>query len=261
MADDADKDPFINSLVASPCSNPEMGLEEVLSAYSGLGYRNFEVFTGWAKSSFDISEPPDRYLDMGRRYGMRFTSFHLPQIGDDLEGTLQRAVEWARFAAALGVDVVLYKANSRENYIKAARPFLDQTEDLGLCPVLQNHAGTAISDLDDFREVIEGIDDSRMRTLLEVGHFHAVGVLWEQGYELLGESTALVHIKDQVGKQSVPFGTGEIDLPGLFRRLRSAGYKGRYVVEMEVQDKENTLQYLGEAIDYLKSHCAEDCNE
>jgi len=248
---------LIGSMVASPCSNPGMGLEEALAAYSGIGFRNFEVFTSWARSAFDIEKGVDEYLGLGEKYGLRFSSFHLPPVTDEVDESLGRAVRAAAFAADLGVEVVLFKATSRRNYLKTAGRFLDQIQVPGPTPVLQNHAGTVISTLEDFREVIEGINDPRMRTLLEVGHFHTVGVPWLEAYELLGESIALVHLKDQIGSQSVPFGTGEIDLPSLFRHLRSAGYIGKYVVEMEVEDQENTLRYLREALEYLDTHCSE----
>ncbi len=60
-------------------------------------------------------------------------------------------------------------------------------------------------------------EGKRLLTLPEVGHFHSADVGWREAAEALGDSVALVHIKDQIGRQSVPFGTGEIDLPGLFR--------------------------------------------
>lgn len=242
-------------LSASPCCNPEMDLETVLQAYAGLGFRHFEVFTSWAASAFDIHADPDRYLELGRRYGLSFVSLHLPPITDDLETSLAEAVAGARFAVALGVGIVLFKATSRPNYIRGARPFLDAIDGLGITPVLQNHAGSPITTLDDFREVLDGIGDPRMKTLLEVGHFHSAGVSWRDGHALLGETVALVHIKDQIGAVSVPFGTGEIDLPGLFDHLRGAGYRGDYVVEMEVQDRENTLPYLADALAYLRDRC------
>jgi sugar phosphate isomerase/epimerase len=232
-----------------------MGLEEVLAAYSGLGFRKFEVFTSWAKSAFDIDADTACYRALGERHGLRFTSLHLPPVGDDQDETLARAVQAARFAAALGADVVLFKATSRPNYIRAARPFLDAVAELGITPVLQNHAGTAISTLEDFREVLDGIADPRMKALLEVGHFHKAGVPWQAGCDLLGDRIALVHVKDMIGGQSVPFGTGEIELPALFRHLRAAGYDGDYVVEIEVADRENTLRYLQEAIGYLQERC------
>jgi sugar phosphate isomerase/epimerase len=246
---------LMDRLTVSPCSNPELPLDDVLAAYSNLGYRSFEVFTGWAKSAFDINQPPEGYLELGRRYGMRFHSMHLPPVEDDLDATLDRAVRAARFAEALGVKVVLFKATSRENYIRAARPFLDAIAGVAVTPVLQNHAGTPISTLGDFNEVLQGIADPRMATLLEVGQFHSVGVSWRTGYHLLGSTIALVHVKDQIGRQSVPFGAGEIDLPGLFAHMESVGYAGNYVVEMEVEDKENTLRYLSEARAFIRTCC------
>jgi sugar phosphate isomerase/epimerase len=245
---------LMKHLVSSPACNPEMTLDEVLAAYSNLGFGKFEVFTGWAKSAFDIDKDPQFYLDKGTQYGMHFTSFHLPPIGDDLEASLSRALQAARFAKALGVEVVLYKATSRPNYVKAARPFLDAIEGLGLTPVVQNHFGTPVTTLDDAKEVHEGIDDARMRALLEVGHFHSAGVHWHAGVDYLGDRIALVHIKDQVGRQSVPYGSGEIDLPALFATMRARGYTGDYVVEMEVADREHTLQYLQEAIIYVEEN-------
>jgi sugar phosphate isomerase/epimerase len=251
----------MENLVISPCSNPELSLEEALAAYSRLGFLKFEVFTTWVRSAFDIDSGPARYLEAADYYGMRYTSFHLPPIDDDLDASLARAIQAARFAKMVGAGIVIYKATSRANYVRAAQPLLDATEGLSITPVLQNHAGSPISTLEDYREVIDGIGDPRMRSLLEVGHFHSAGVSWREGYELLGDSIALVHIKDQVGAQSVPFGEGEIDLLGLFQHMRSVGYTGDYVVEMEVEDLENTLQYLEEALTYLRIKCLEESDD
>jgi sugar phosphate isomerase/epimerase len=233
-----------------------MSLDDVLAAYSKIGYRNFEVFTSWAKSAFDWRTDPAFYLAKGREYGLAFTSMHLPRIERDrLDETLRQAVAAARFAEAIGVEVILYKASDRPTYIKAAPAFLDSIANLRVTPAVQNHYGTPVSTLDDMKEVMEGIADRRMHALLEVGHFHSAGVPWRNGAEYLRDSIALVHIKDQIGRQSVPFGTGEIDLPGLFRHMDDRGYRGRYVVEMEVKDKENTLAYLKQALPYLERHC------
>jgi sugar phosphate isomerase/epimerase len=249
----ADNDPW----TASPCCNPGMTLPEALAAYSRLGFRKFEAFTSWANSALDWERDPAFYRELGSQQGMQFVSLHLPPVGDDRRESLAQAVKAARFAALLGARVVLFKATSRASYLAAAKPFLDATEELGITPVLQNHAGSPISTLADFQEALDGIGDPRMKTLLEVGHFHAVGVSWRQGYDLLRDSIALIHIKDQVGRQSVPFGTGEVDLPGLFRWMRSVGYTGDYVVEMEVEDRENTLRYLQEALAYVRAHYQE----
>jgi sugar phosphate isomerase/epimerase len=248
----------LDDFVISSCSLPQHDLPSILGVCREIGYRNFEVFTSWAKSSIDYHLDPQPFRDEFERRGMRVSSFHLPPIGDDIEVTLRESLTACRFAKALGAEVVLYKANSRPNYIAAAKRFLDGAGALGLTPVLQNHAGTAVSTLEDFREVLDGIRDDRLQALLEVGHFHSVGVGWKQAYEQLQGRIALVHIKDQIGRQSVPFGTGEIDLPGLFARLEADGYRGRIVIEMEVKDSENTLQYLADALRYVQQFCRQE---
>jgi len=240
-----------NRLAVSPCSNPELPLEEALAAYSAMGYRKFEVFTSWAKSAFDYRGDPEPYLALGREYGMRFTSLHLPPVTEDYDASLAEARKAIEFAAAVGAGIVLYKAKTRDLYVRAAGAVLDAAERLGVTPVLQNHFGTAVQTLDDVREVLAGVADARLRSLLEVGHFHSAGVPWREALEALGGRIALVHVKDQVGRQSVPFGTGEIDLPGLFGELAAAGYEGDFVIEMEVTDRPNTLRYLREARQYV----------
>ncbi|HOR27822.1 MAG TPA: sugar phosphate isomerase/epimerase family protein [Candidatus Sumerlaeota bacterium] len=241
-------------LVGSPCSLPAMSVDEVLATYAQLGYRHFEVFVQWVQSRFDYYGDPAVYREKAERHGLRYHSLHLPPVNDAIEESVAEAVRATRFARDLGAQIVLFKANTRPLYIESARRFLDAIDGLGVTPVLQNHFGTAISTLEDFRAVIEGINDSRMKTLLEVGQFHSAGVDWRRAADFLGESIALVHIKDQIGPQSVPFGQGEIDLPGLFRYLDGAGYAGKVVVEMEVKDAENTVKYLADARRYLQDH-------
>lgn len=250
-----ERERVLGRLAASPCSNPEFSLEEALSAYSELGFSKFEAFTGWVRSALDIEQDPADYRERAASHGMRFTSMHLPPVGEDIEATLPVAVRGAQFASALGAEAVLFKAASREVFIESGRVFLDAIEGSGVTAVLQNHAGSPITTLADFAEVLEGIGDDRMKTVLEVGHFHTAGVSWRDGYGLLQGTIALVHIKDQIGPQPVPFGEGEIDLPALFAHMDRAGYTGDYVVEMEVRDTGNTLLYLDQAIDYLAGHC------
>lgn len=247
-------DAITSNIAISPCCHPRLPYEQALTAYADLGYRKFELFTSWATAAVDWQSPPATVRAPAERCGMTFSSLHLPAIrGDAVEEGVADAVAATRFAADLHAPVVLFKADTRETYIEAAGAYLNAIEGLPVRPVLQNHAGTAISTLDDFRMVLDGINDARMHALLEVGHFHAVGVSWREGYELLKGRLALVHIKDMLGKQSVPFGSGEVDLPGLFTQLTADGYAGDYVVEMEVQDEENTLVYLAQAREYLRN--------
>jgi sugar phosphate isomerase/epimerase len=245
----------MDNIVVSPCCNPIFDLELAFTNYKRIGYNQFEAFTDWTSSQFHYTQSPEYYKEICDRHGMKVTSLHLPPMKeDDIEGSVARAVQAAEFAEALGVEVVLYKGRSRKAMIAGAKAYLDATAHLKVIPVLQNHINTPIETLEHYKEVIDGINDTRMKTLLEVGHFNSVGVSWKQGYDLLGDTIALIHIKDQIGPQSVPFGKGEIDLPGLFKHMREVGYKGKYVIEFEVKDAENTLQYLADGLEYVKSN-------
>ena len=91
---------------------PEHDLPSILGVCREIGYRNFEVFTSWAKSSIDYHKDPAPFRDEFERRGMRVHSFHLPPIGDDIDATLVESLAACRFAKALGAEIVLYKANS-----------------------------------------------------------------------------------------------------------------------------------------------------
>lgn len=245
---------MFDRLVASPCCNPDMSLEHALAAYSALGFGKFEAFTSWVNSSLDPAHNPGHYRQLAANYGMRYLSFHLPPITEELASSLKQAHSAARFASDIGCSIVLYKAQTKQLYLEAAAPFLDGIAELGLTPVIQNHAGTPITTLEDYLEVREGIQDPRLRSLLEVGHFHTAGVDWQTALHHLGDSLALVHIKDQVGARSVPFGTGQIDLKALFHRLEERGYRGDYVVELELEGagRDTILGHLKEGLQYLQ---------
>lgn len=239
-------------IAVSPCSNPELSLEECFRAYGALGYRRFELFTSWCKSAANVLDDPHPYLALAAKHGFAYSCIHLPALTEDLDASLPKAIEAARFGAAIGCRCAIVKAKTKADFFAGTRELLDAIADLPLIPVVQNHKGTAITTLDDYLEVLDGVNDPRLMCLLEVGHFHSVGVAWRRGHEALKGRIRHVHVKDQIGAQSVPFGMGEIDLPGLFARLVADGYEGDVVVEMETQDKENRLRYLGEALEYIR---------
>ena len=196
-----------------------------------------------------------------REFGFTVTSFHLPLIKSaDVESGLQDAIAAARFAQGLGARVVLFKAANKAIYGQIGRRFLDalETENIGVTPVVQNHKGTAITTLEDYREVFDLMSgDARLKAVLEVGHFARVGVSWHEAWETLGERVAMIHINDIKDGQSVIYGTGGVDFSGLFGAIKDKGYQGDFVVELELatreSDPQKTLDGLGEAVAYLEA--------
>jgi len=89
--------------------------------------------------------------------------------------------------------------------------------------------------------------------LVDIGHYYSSQVDISALINKHREKIKLVHTKDQIGRQSVAFGKGEIDNPGLLKLLRDIGYDGFVVVEIEVEDKENIQKYVKDAYIYLQN--------
>lgn len=245
-------------LVASPACHPEFSSEEAFCAYANLGFNYFEVFSGWAGSAFRVGmDDANEYRDRARAYGLQLISFHLPVLnpGDELSyELLERSMN---DAVKLGCDVVIYKAATLKDYIEGAGRVLDLAEARHLNVVLQNHKGTALTTLDDLRQVVSGVADDRLKVLLEVGHLEAAGIPWKEAYTEFKNRIELVHIKDVAGGRSVRYGEGQVDLAGLFKQLRKDGYRGGVVVEIELRDPPRNMEPLSHALEYLRMNCYE----
>ncbi|HEV8244289.1 MAG TPA: hypothetical protein VGP93_00840, partial [Polyangiaceae bacterium] len=181
---------FPERLVGSPCCLPGVAEAELFPIYEKLGLRKFEGFSEWAACRHDWTSDPEAARARARARSLRFTSYHLPAIGDDTETGFAAALSAARFAAGIGAGLVLFKARRLELFEAVGRRFLDALEEekIPVVPVLQNHAGSAISTLDDYRNALAAFGgDPRIRGILEVGHFRRIGVDWRPGWDLLGE--------------------------------------------------------------------------
>ena len=233
---------FREQLVSSPVYFPYWPLEKVLAACRDLGFDKFEGFSEWPVCKLDWRGDPEVPRRLAESMGLRFTSFHLPTIREDENAGLENALLAVRYAAGLGAKIVLYKAASREIFAHVTKKFLDALDQtrLGLIPMVQNHKGTAIATLGDYREVFESIgNDPRLKAVLEVGHFQRAGISWKAGWDYLGDRVALIHVNDIHHDESVLFGSGEVDFRGLIRHIKSSGYRGDIVVELELASRES----------------------
>ncbi len=252
-------------LVGSPCCLPQWSYEALLPAYAELGFTKLEAFSEWANARLNWREPPATAAQKAEASGIAITSFHLPLIREEnTEQGLENAVAAARYAEALGAGIVLFKAATKAVFDQVGEQFLDtlDREKIQITPVLQNHKGSAISTLEDFQEVFERLgNDPRLKAVLEVGHFQRVGVPWQAGWDFLGDRIALIHVNEIRDQKSVPYGTGEVDFAGLLRKIKSTGYSGDIVVELELETRDTqpqeTLTGLRDAIALLTRLYAE----
>lgn len=239
-------------LTASPCCVPQMPLHQALEFYRQLGVDQYEVFTTWVKSAYQVGSDPRIYRAKLQAHGLSVVSFHLPRIETANDATFELAVQGAYDAKAMGATYVIFKADSRDAYVSNASRFLDATAGLGLTTVIQNQINTPIATLDNYREVLERTNDNRLRALLEVGHFHKGGIHWEDAYELLRGRVSLVHIKDIKDGECVPYGSGEVDFQKLVAALHNDGYDGTFVVEQEDPDPELRQTNTVKAFEYMR---------
>jgi len=117
---------------------------------------------------------------------------------------------------------------------------------------LEPHFGSQIQFFEDYEAIFEQIKSLQVGITLDSGHFHSAGVDWKSLIHRYPERIYNFHVKDHIGKQSVPLGTGEIDLRGYIEELHTIGYEGALAVELEVIDPENLPRYCAEAFIYLR---------
>jgi sugar phosphate isomerase/epimerase len=251
--------PFRRRLVSTPAFFPHLTLEPVLELCSKLGFSKFEGFTEWATSRLDWRGDPAVPRRLAESMGLQFSSFHLPTVQGNTDADLGDLMVAARYGVGLGANVVLFKAANRELYGSMGLRLLHafQSESIELTPVLQNYHKGPIDTPADYTEVLGRLDqDPRMKALLEVGQFQRSGVTWREGWELMDGRIALMHINDIKEGRSVLYGTGDVDFPGLMQRVKSSGYSGNIVVELELATRETapeqTVEGVRQAVAYLE---------
>ncbi len=229
--------------------------EEVMEMYSKMGYRQFELYTKGRGSALDISKGTDYYREIAKKYGMKYSSLHLNPVEADMGETLDYAVKCALFGEAIGINIVVFNTTLKGHYVEALRRFMKAVEGHNITPVIQIHEGRSIQTLEDVVEILDELKDPRVKVLHEVGSYHAIGVSWKKVCDTFGKRIALVHVKDMIGEENVPYGKGEVDIPALFAEMRKLGYNGDYVVELATKDRENTSRYIADAWQYIKNNC------
>ena len=134
--------------------------------------------------------------------------------------------------------------------IKALLPLI---ENKSIKLALEPHFGSQIQNIEDYDAIFDQIESLQVGITLDSGHFHSADVDWRRLIHRYPERIYNFHVKDHIGTQSVPLGTGEIDLRGYIEELHSIGYTGALAVELEVVDPENLPRYCADAFIYLRN--------
>jgi len=159
----------------------------------------------------------------------------------------------ARAAVKMGSPLLVFTGSRprKEGHLEATiaglQALLPLIAEMPIRVALEPHFGSTVQFAEDYDAILGAIDDPKLGITVDVGHFHAAGVDWEGLIRRYPKRIYNVHLKDQVGRQSVPIGEGEIDLCRLIRVLDELDYSGALAVELEVVDPENLPAYCARA--------------
>lgn len=250
------------NLSCSTCCIPGYDLDSALNLFASTGYEYFETFTTWTGGQLDIHKV-DKENVKGKlaHYDLKLSSLNIESfVAEDeakFQARLERQKHNIQWAIELGCRKINFKGGKRTEedmraLIRGTQELAAYCEELPVELCLGNHHGNRIEQIQDLDRIFSEIHHPKVGILVDIGHYHSSQVDIPALIRKYAEKIKLVHTKDQIGRQSVPFGEGEIDNPGLLKLLRDIGYDGFIVVEIEVKDKENTPRYIEAARTYLQ---------
>jgi inosose dehydratase len=169
----------------------------------------------------------------------------------------------AKFAKAAGAHVIQVTSPHRKGdgptdaaTLKAFGETLTalgkQTAALDLPLGFHNHMDQIGQNPDEVDAILAASDPKYVKLLLDTGHYAAAGGDPVKAIKTHGKRLILLHIKDVADKPEQPspgkdgkpgkpgkkysfveLGQGKVDFPGIFAALRSVGFKGWTVVELD----------------------------
>jgi sugar phosphate isomerase/epimerase len=173
-------------------------------------------------------------------------------VADDLR-------ELVEAAADLGADTILtpffYEAEieseaDRERVVGAVRDLATTAEDAGVTLALE----TTLPPEED-RAMVDAIDSPAVGVYYDVGNSTWLGYDPTREFEVVGESIAMMHVKDSVDSSGdAMLGVGEVDFEGFADALDTLCYDGWLVLETvhegdPVGDAKANLEFLREAVE------------
>ena len=118
---------------------------------------------------------------------------------------------------------------------------------------VEPHYGSIIEQMEDYERIFSEIDYPLIGICVDTGHFHSAEVDTVGLIRRFSDRIYDIHLKDHIGKQSVPIGRGEVELPAIFSALKEIGYNSSITLELEVEDVENAPKYIEEAYDIMSN--------
>ncbi|MFZ0416975.1 MAG: sugar phosphate isomerase/epimerase family protein [Candidatus Sulfotelmatobacter sp.] len=105
-----------------------------------------------------------------------------------------------------------------------------------------------------FASLMEHCPHPLVRANYDSGNSASLGYRVSEEFAAYGPRVGSVHIKDRRrGAGTVPLGTGDADLPGLFRELAALSYGGDYVLQIARSEPGQELPWITENLAWVTS--------
>jgi inosose dehydratase len=158
-------------------------------------------------------------------------------------------VKFAKAAGALAVQATSPRrgatvtAEELKSFAETLNAIGKQTAALGVPLVFHPHMNQIGQSPEDTEAIMKGSDPKYVKLLLDTGHWAAAGGDPVKAIKTYAKRLGMLHIKDVKDKAAaeaggnkyefVELGQGKVDFPAVFAALKSAGYKGWAVVELD----------------------------
>lgn len=241
-------------------------LDDMLRIASAQGYKALELIAipTWIHTDLRAIAPEDLRRKIGDA-GMEPIGLYPGGVDTSSEAAAENSVEYIRHtigvAKEIGVERVIFTGSARDGKLDAAinayRSLVPDLEAAGVTLCLENHYQNQLEFPDDYARVFEAIESPHVGMTIDTGHFTSSQVDVPALIAQFHDRIRHVHLKDHIGTQSVPIGTGETDNGGILKRLWKLGYRDYISLELEVEDYEHSEKYLAEAKPLIEGYIAD----
>lgn len=205
-------------------------------------------------------------IETGARFLLDPRAKHEPTlISPEPEGRARRLdflTRAAEIAAATGAEAVSFwagvpkrkvdRGEARRWLLEGIAAYLERTKNLGVTAALEPEPGMLVGTLDDYESVAEELPG--LKLALDTGHCLVTGernptAAVEEFAGRLG--TVTIEDMRRGVHEHLPFGEGDMDVPGVLDTLDGVGFGGLVCVELS-RESHRAHEAIPEAIGYLR---------
>jgi sugar phosphate isomerase/epimerase len=225
-------------------------LASVLETIKKIGFEGVGLEYGYLPSAIKLK--PELTQPIVEKSGL--------ENGGTFSPGARTRIKWAHDSGTPLIWVSIY-SNDTKVALEKLRRFVETSKEFGVTASLHNEVRSAFQTSGDIKRAMKSIEG--LTLCLDTAHGSAAGVKIPDTIEEYSDRLTLVHLKDFKGnvplrevkftRDFVNVGRGVVDLQGAVDKLKSVGYRGQLMVEVEANEGQKAVEVVKEGYDYAKS--------